>query len=137
MIAIKIGTTSWRTTNALAADEVQFTGVFIYGPDGATPHMVWDAGLGNVRAMTAPEIAALPGQKATAAAQQAKAAATGGIDNGQLVGGDKQERLIRALALVVLDEVNILRAASVPALAARTAAQLVSAIKAKIAATAE
>lgn len=70
-------------------------------------------------------------------AQQSKLQATIGIDNGQLQSGDKMERLIRALALVVLDEVNILRAASVPALSARSAAQLVIAIKAKIAATAE
>jgi len=74
---------------------------------------------------------------ATYIAQQAKATATAGIDNGQLQAGDKLERIVRALALVVLDEVNILRAASVPTLPARTTAQLVNAIKAKIAATAE
>lgn len=70
-------------------------------------------------------------------AQAQKAAATAGIDNGQLQVGDKQERLVRALALVVLDEINMLRAAVVPVLPARTAAQVVSAIKTKIAATSE
>lgn len=48
---------------------------------------------------------------ATFVAQQAKAQATAGIDNGQLQVGDKIERLVRALALVLLDEINILRAA--------------------------
>ncbi len=74
---------------------------------------------------------------ATYAAQQAKAAATASIDSGALKAGVSTERLIRALALVVLDEVNILRAASVPSLTPRTVAQLVTAIKTKIAATAE
>lgn len=75
--------------------------------------------------------------QATRDAQAQKASATAGIDNGQLQAGDKQERLVRALALVVLDEINLLRAAVVPVLPARTAAQVVTAIKAKIAATAE
>lgn len=74
---------------------------------------------------------------ATWQAQQEKAAATAQIDNGALKAGASIERLVRALALVVLDEVNTLRAASVPALPPRTAAQLVAAIKAKIAASAE
>lgn len=75
--------------------------------------------------------------QATSAAKVAKASATASIDNGQLQSGVSTERLVRALALVVLDEVNILRAASVPTLTARTAAQLVTAIKAKIALTVE
>ncbi len=70
-------------------------------------------------------------------AQQEKAAATASIDNGALKSGVSLERLARALALVVLDEVNVLRAASVPVLPPRTAAQLVTAIKTKIAGTAE
>lgn len=48
---------------------------------------------------------------ATFVAQQAKAQATAGIDAGQLQAGDKQERIARAVALLVLDEINILRAA--------------------------
>jgi hypothetical protein len=94
----------------------------------------------NLQTAAQPIIDAFDGSAsagATYAAQQEKANATSGIDNGQLQVGDKQERLIRALALVVLDEINILRAASVPTLTARTTAQLVSAIKAKIAATDE
>lgn len=47
----------------------------------------------------------------TSAAQQAKAQASAGIDNGQLQAGDKYERMARAVALFVLDEINILRAA--------------------------
>jgi hypothetical protein len=159
MIAIKIGTTSWRVTNALAGDEVQFIGNFVYAPDGITPYMVWDGGLNNVRAMTAPEIAALPGQIATARAQQEKAAATIGIDNGQLQNGDKFERICRAVALVALDAFNTDRTAmtamntavqaatTLADLKTRfalisfppqvTAAQLVTAIKTKIAATGE
>jgi hypothetical protein len=111
MIAIKIGTTEWRAAIALVGGEVEFVGTFLYAADGITPLMVWDGGLGNVRAMTAPEIAALPGQRATAAAQQAKTAATASIDNGQLQSGVSIERLVRALALITLDEINILRAA--------------------------
>jgi hypothetical protein len=70
-------------------------------------------------------------------AQQAKSQATTSIDRGALQTGESAERLVRALALVVLDEVNLLRAATVPTLPARTSAQLITAIKAKIAATAE
>ncbi len=78
-----------------------------------------------------------PAADATFVAQQQKAAANASIDRGALQAGVSTERLVRALALVVLDEVNILRAASVPALPPRTVAQLVAAIKAKITATAE
>jgi len=144
MIAITKTTTSWRAiadASQLTANEVAFSGDFLFAADGITPLMVWDAtldsGAGNVRAMTAPEIAARDAQRPVLVAQAAKAAATTGIDTGQLQAGDKMERLVRALALVVLDEVNILRAASVPALTARTTAQLVNAIKAKVAATSE
>lgn len=42
------------------------------------------------------------------------------------------ERIARAVALVMLDEVNALRAAVVPVLPARTQAQLVNAVKAKL-----
>jgi len=144
MIAITKTTTSWRAiadASQLTANEVVFSGDFLFAADGITPLMVWDAmldsGAGNVRAMTAPEIATRDAQRPVLVAQAAKAAATTGIDTGQLQAGDKFERLVRALALVLLDEVNILRAASVPALTARTATQLVNAIKAKVAATSE
>lgn len=55
MIAVKIGTTGWRSTEALAADEVEFTGKFLYETDGLTPAMVWDAALNNVRPRNAEE----------------------------------------------------------------------------------
>lgn len=72
---------------------------------------------------------------ATWVAQQAKAQATVDIDNGQLQNGTNVERLVRALALVTLDEINTLRTNA--GLATRTAAQLVTAIKGKIAASTE
>ena len=72
---------------------------------------------------------------ATYDAQQAKADATNAIDYGALQRGTVSERLIRALALVVLDEINLLRTNA--ALSKRTQAQLVNAIKAKIAETGE
>ena len=159
MIALKVGTTSWRAAESLAGGEVEFVGEWITAPDGFTPYMVWDAGLNNCRAMTAGEIAALPGQRATQAAQQAKTAATSGIDKGAAVVGDKTERLVRALMEIILDEFNLhaakhnavldaadaaasladfkTRVALIPDYPTRTAAQLVSAIKAKIAASAE
>ncbi len=74
---------------------------------------------------------------ATAAAQAQKAAATTSIDNGQLITGAQFERLVRALALVVLDEINLIRANFAAPMTPRTAAQLVNAVKAKIALTAE
>ena len=55
MIAIKIGTTSWRQASTLAADEVEFTGQYLYEADGFTSAMVWDAGINNVRARNAAE----------------------------------------------------------------------------------
>lgn len=63
MIALKIGTTSWRYATALAADEVEFRGQWIYAPDGFNSLMVWDAGLNNARAMTQAEIDAIPAQR--------------------------------------------------------------------------
>lgn len=45
------------------------------------------------------------------AAQQAKVQATAGVDNGALQAGDKIERIARAVVLLILDEINILRAA--------------------------
>ena len=74
---------------------------------------------------------------ATYDAQQAKAAAGASIDAGALQSGASTERLMRSLALVMLDEVNALRAASVPALPPRSQGQLITAIKAKILATAQ
>ena len=119
-----------RLHTAIVAAGVAISGVSIAGE--VTPP--------SLQAAAQPTIDAFDGSAASDAtfgARQAKTAATAGIDTGQLIGGDKTERLIRALALVVLDEVNLLRAAVIPALTARTTAQVVNAIKSKIAATAE
>jgi len=92
-------------------------------------------------------------------AKKAKQEATSGIDNGTAVVGDKTERLVRALMEIVLDEFNLhalkhnaildatdaatsladfkARVALIPDYPARTAAQLVNAIKTKISASAE
>ncbi len=51
------------------------------------------------------------GAQATRDAQAAKTAANNSIDNGALIGGVSLERLIRSVALVTMDEINILRAA--------------------------
>lgn len=55
MIAVTIGTTSWRATASLAAGEVEYNGEILYASDGVTPLMVWDAGLNNMRVMTSAE----------------------------------------------------------------------------------
>ena len=95
----------------------------------------------------------------TVNAQQAKAQATTGIDTGALQAGDKQERLMVAVVELILDEFNlhalkinaildavdgaVTLAALKTAVALiadypqRTKAQLITAIKAKIAATGE
>jgi hypothetical protein len=65
-----------------------------------------------------------PAADATYAAQRAKTSATSSLDAGGLQSGVEIDRLVRALALVTLDEINILRTAA--ALAPRTAAQLVT-----------
>jgi hypothetical protein len=92
-------------------------------------------------------------------AQQAKALATSDIDTGALQGGTNIQRIVRCVALVALDATNndrqaftdmnaaVQAAASLADLKTRfaaitfppqvTAAQLVTAVKAKIAATAE
>lgn len=103
MIAITIGTTSWRSATSLAAGEVAYNGAFVYDADGLTPLMVWDAGIGNVRAMTAQEIAALPAQRATAL----RAAANDYFNADPSPPG----KAFRAFVLTLLDEINTLRAA--------------------------
>lgn len=69
-----------------------------------------------------------PTALATLQAQFEKEAASAALDTPA-----NNDRLIRALALVVLDEINILRARFTnPALTPRTAAQVIAAIKAKL-----
>lgn len=109
-ILVTIGTTSWRSGVTPTGSEVTFTGAFRYAADGSEL-MVWDAGLNNMRAMTDPEVAALPGQQATAKAIAAKSAATSSVDNGLLISGTQLDRLCRAVADVAIDEVNNLYSA--------------------------
>lgn len=73
--------------------------------------------------------------QATFTAQQAKALAAAHLDAGATQLGASTDRLIRALAMVMLAELNLLRAQA--ALAPRTAAQLIGAVKAQITASAE
>ena len=73
MIAIKKGTTSWRATVDLGADEVEFVGTFRYETDGFTPAMVWDDALQNVRLRNAVEQTDRDEEIAAAVAQNAQA----------------------------------------------------------------
>lgn len=68
-------------------------------------------------------------------ASQAKTAASASLDKGNTVAGNLQDRIVYALALVILDEINLLRSHAAINLAPRTAVQLVNAVKAKINAT--
>lgn len=125
MIAVTSGTTSWRQAVSLLAGEVEFTGTIVTDTDGFTLLMVWDAGLGNIRAMTVGEIAALPAQRLLDAHPVLVAELTS-------TAAERQTKLLRALVLIMLDEINILRAAAVPVLPPRTKAQLVTAMTNKI-----
>lgn len=109
MIQVKIGTTGWRDcpTGIADAGYVTFNGTFVYDTNGKTPLMVWDGTIlpspGNIRAMTAPEIAVLPAQKILADHPALVAALT---DNTNFIA-----KLITGPFLAALDEINILRAA--------------------------
>lgn len=100
MIAVTLGTTSWRQTDRLAANEVEFTGAWLTDTDGLTPLMVWDAGLGNVRAMTAGELSARPAQRLAAAQALVASYTTVDIQTQPLAA------LVRAVVLLMLDEFN-------------------------------
>lgn len=99
----------------------------------------WKVVSGKVVAMDATDLAALASASAaTLAAKkaatelQSKADATGAVDDFY-----EEGRLIRALAEVMMDEINILRQQPTTVLAVRTLAQLKTAIKAKLAAQAD
>lgn len=124
-----INTTS-RLHSAIVAAGVAITGVDNNGK--VTPAALQSAAQPAITAFDVSQTA-----QATFDAQQAKAAATASVDNGQLQVGLQYDRTLRALALVVLDEVNLIRANFTIAMTPRTTAQLVSAVKAKIALTAE
>lgn len=102
MIAVAIGTTTWRQTDTLGPSEVAFTGVFRYAADGSEL-MIWDAGLTNMRAMTDPEVAAIPGQQLTNTQTTTAASLTQSITDNSLIAA------LRALMLIALDEINLLR----------------------------
>jgi hypothetical protein len=108
MIQVRIGSTEWRACPSGVPDSgfVLFTGEFLYAADGLTPHMVWDAGLGNIRAMTQAEIDALPGLQATQRAQSAKAQAQAAIDRWNALDSDLRERIEFALVDTIRDEFN-------------------------------
>jgi hypothetical protein len=98
MIAVKIGTTSWRQTETLGSDEVEFTGEFKYEADDLTPAMVWDAGLNNVRAKTAADYTAEAAALVIAMRQRAA----------QVIDADPapEWKLFRAFAGVLADAFN-------------------------------
>jgi hypothetical protein len=83
------------------------------------PQKYWKVVSNAVQAMSGAERSAVDAAAVTAARTADKAR----FDS---------ERIALALALVMLDEVNALRAAVVPSLPARTQNQLVNAIKAKL-----
>jgi hypothetical protein len=56
MIAVTIGTTSWRAADSLLPGEVEYTGAMLFDSDGVTPLMVWNAGVGNIRPMNSAEL---------------------------------------------------------------------------------
>lgn len=99
MIAVTIGTTSWRQTGTNAVNEVEFTDAFRYDASGHEL-MIWDAGLGNMRAMTDPEVAALPAQRLTAARTSLAAMLADALQANPPVAA------LRAVVLVALDELN-------------------------------
>lgn len=116
MIQVKIGTIAWEACpdNIAKPGYVLFGGTFVYDTDGFTALMLWDAtldaGVGNVRAMSAGEITAFNAGKLTALAQQAKVGAANSLDFGALQRGTLMERLFIAFARIVRSEVNIVRA---------------------------
>jgi len=136
---------------------------WIVGDSGAGEQIIfWNIALGTQP--TEVSLDAITDQQVVNAmalrfAQAAKAAATSSIDIGSAITGDKMERIVRALVLMILDEFNahaiktnaILTAIdnastlaqlktavlAIPDYPQRTAAQLVTAIKTQIAATPE
>ena len=130
--------TTLRLDSAIRAAGIPIDGVS--GSQGSVRVDYQAAATGPQRTQGAAIVAAFDwsaAADATYVAQQAKAQATTGIDTGALQAGDKLERIVRALALVTLDEINLIRANFAAPMTPRTATQLVNAVKAKIAATAE
>lgn len=96
MRALRKGTTSWRETTTLAADEVEFAGEFLYEADGLTPAMVWDAALQNVRPFTQAERDAKDESRKTA---RVRAAMIGSMADALMSNPDmKPEDILVAMA---------------------------------------
>lgn len=128
--------TTLRLHNAIAA-VAPINGVAILDPVAHTARIDYKV------SATGPQITAgnsalaafdwSPTADTTFIAQQATASASSSIDRGFLQSGDKHDRLVVALALVLLDEVNVIRAnINAATLAPRTQAQLINAVKAKL-----
>lgn len=94
--------------------------------NGAIPSVVYAANA------TAPQIAAGNALAAAWVPSTANDAARSAAKALLANNGDGTYKLLRAVALVLLDEVNVLRAAMTPPLTARTAAQMIAALKAKV-----
>jgi len=102
MIAIKKGTSSYRHTSTLAADEVEFTGEFLWESDGFTPAMIWDAGLNNIRPMTQAEKDArdAPGVQERADKTALRTAASQAISDNDIFLSDQNVTTAEAIAQV-------------------------------------
>jgi len=96
-MAVKRGTTSWRATEALEADEVEYVGEWVYAPDGYAAYMVWDVALDNCRPMTPAEIASFNAEVTHTQAANAKAAALATLNALDVTATDAQGRLIRGI----------------------------------------
>ncbi len=145
MIAVKIGTVSWRSTQELAFDEVEFTGEFLYESDGFTPAMVWDDALQNVRAMNQTDRDARNAEIIVAIRAAAEAIVDASTPQGLLQRAilltildalNRQSRQFRDLlaAIAAAGSLTALRTAAgaiSPVEPARTATELKGAVKAK------
>ena len=98
LTCVTLGTTSFRMAATCSGSEVSFVGIIVSAADG-TQLMIWDGGLNNMRAMTAGEIAAIPGQITVAL----RAAASTQIATGT----DADAKLKRAIVDVLKDELNL------------------------------
>lgn len=97
--AVKIGTIEavWIADAATPAGHVRYEGALPARP-------IWDAGLNNIRQMTAQEIAALP-----TTTQQAKTDASASITSGDTANGSALEKALVAVVLATRDEFNRMR----------------------------
>jgi hypothetical protein len=95
IIAVTIGTVSWRSAPSLAANEVAYN----QGPETITPTMIWDAGINNMRPRTQAEIDNIP-------TEQLAAFRTNTVNNAQVT-QQQDAMFVRALTLTALDEFNL------------------------------